>query len=176
MGLVYGRMSFAQGSRLSSGDHHTSCSPSKTKPDFRGQAKSSGRGRNLRRRSSGETDGSDTSQSASVRLTRQASRRLALQNAAQQATSLRRSPRLASKSNGHRGSSSANSLSAGAASLPSTLRRSARIAGFRSIGHRVVVGPRGGARSSARGRPGDNQTSSGAIRRSARLARAQDGR
>lgn len=174
MGLVYGRMSFAQASRFSSGDQHTSCSPSKTKPDFRARKSSSARNGslNLRRRSSGESDESND-QTPSVRLTRQASRQLALQRAAnQRGQSVRRSARLGGVSVRATSDSHSNSISAAAAgagaSLPTTLRRSARIAGFRSIGHRVVTG---GSRNGSH-KVSSRRSPVSVIRRSARLARS----
>ena len=167
MGLVYGRMSFAQASRISVGDQHTNCSPTKTKPDLRTPMSTAGRGGNrvsLRRRSSNESDDSDANQSPpSVRLTRQASRQLAHQrSAAQQAATLRRSARL---------SDGSGSVGASAAASPTTLRRSARIAGFRSIGHRVVNGSRGRTRATVR----RHSPAGGVVRRSARLARIASG-
>ena len=161
MGQVYGRMSLASASsRSPSGDHHTGC-PSKAKPDYRGakmgSSSASAGGRNLGRRSLSSSDnqedsGDDQSETGNqlngVRLTRQAARQMAQQQAAQQAATIRRSVRLAliSRVPTSGGGSrlvnyrrSINLTGAGAASLPTTLRRSARIAGFRYIGHRVAA-------------------------------------
>lgn len=155
MGQVYGRMSVPgavglYSARWSAGDHHSSC-PSKAKVSASSRdgnrspsLATGGEGQRFqrRRRSLSEpTSSLDDQDEPAFRLTRNAARQLAQQQAAQQAASIRRSARLAGSRTlrGSRRSLSLTGVGTGGATLPSTLRRSARIAGFRFIGHRVAA-------------------------------------
>lgn len=163
MGLVNGRMSFAGANpsrAIVSGDA-AGCNPSKTKPECRPKLSGGGGGLGVQQQlhlqqqhrqrprlrqsssSSGspqvngpaghsDDDNSSGSSLPTVRMTRQASRLMAEQS------SSRRSVRVRSVS---RGSHNIDSPF-GPRSLPSTLRRSARIAGVRM---RPTVGGGGGA-------------------------------
>lgn len=108
MGLVYGRMNYnSTPSRSVSGDHD-SCNPSKAKPKCHSEM--------IGRSSSDVVElEHDSSNLPMVRVTRQVSRLMAEQ-------AIRRSSRLRSASRGLGHDTSSGSL-------PSTLRRSARIAG-----------------------------------------------
>lgn len=199
MGQVYGRMSLpgvvgVYSSRWSAGDHHANC-PSKAKPGFRSNTKLSppapssarrGRRRSLSIDSSQGSQGrrrQQLEQEASVRMTRQAARQLAIQQAAERAAAVRRSARLAgSRQFGPRAGGSA--AGGAAATLPTTLRRSARIAGFRYIGHRIAAdfSPAAGAGERGRRLPanaagpahslGPGSARPNEVRRSVRLMRA----